>query len=542
MKEKFAKFWDNIKKAWQKLTKRVKIIVVSAAAILLIAAIAVTVALNASSSKNDYIVLFPDMTSDESTEVYLELQNMGVETVINKNGEIEVPADQWDSLVYQLAEKGYPQSTPSYGTFFDNLSMTMTEFEKKQTLRFELQDRLQTTISRIDGVKGVIVTISVPESSDYAWSDSDEKATASVTLTLDDPDTFSSDNVSAIKNLVAYSAQQMQPSDVTVINANNGKEIFSSEELDENKEDLQSDERVYYENIIKEQLEHDAEKILSAVYGKDGVVAVANVTVDYDKITQEIKELMTDENGEGVKESQSIQYNVNDTVDPGGIVGEEDNSDIPNYGNLEDDLSSDDANSYKRDTEWAIGYILTQKEQARGVLTDASIAVVVTTKNAYITDREKEALVELVKNATNIDADKISVYSNQEIVTDGTGNNDNQTDTSDGTNGTLQDMLRPFIIVITLIVLASLLIIALIVYLITRNARRKMEEQKKSSQEAIRSLQNTIDENNRKQTLLEAAQQHNKEEQSTANEVKEFVQKNPEVTAAIIRAMLKEEE
>ena len=542
MKEKFAKFWDNIKKAWQKLTKRVKIIIVSAAAILLIAAIAVTVALNASSSKNDYIVLFPDMTSDESTEVYLELQNMGVETVINKNGEIEVPADQWDSLVYQLAEKGYPQSTPSYGTFFDNLSMTMTEFEKKQTLRFELQDRLQTTISRIDGVKGVIVTISVPESSDYAWSESDEKATASVTLTLDDPDTFSSDNVSAIKNLVAYSAQQMQPSDVTVINANNGKEIFSSEELDENKEDLQSDERVYYENIIKEQLEHDAEKILSAVYGKDGVVAVANVTVDYDKITQEIKELMTDDNGEGVKESQSIQYNVNDTVDPGGIVGEEDNSDIPNYGNLEDNLSSDDANSYRRDTEWAIGYILTQKEQARGVLTDASIAVVVTTKNAYITDREKEALVELVKNATNIDADKISVYSNQEIVTDGTGNNNNQTDTSDGTDGTLQDMLRPFIIVITLIVLASLLIIALIVYLITRNARRKMEEQKKSSQEAIRSLQNTIDENNRKQTLLEAAQQHNKEEQSTANEVKEFVQKNPEVTAAIIRAMLKEEE
>lgn len=542
MKEKFAKFWDNIKKAWQKLTKRVKIIIVSAAAILLIAAIAVTVALNASSSKNDYIVLFPNMTSDESTEVYLELQNMGVETVINKNGEIEVPADQWDNLVYQLAEKGYPQSTPSYGTFFDNLSMTMTEFEKKQTLRFELQDRLQTTISRIDGVKGVIVTISVPESSDYAWSESDEKATASVTLTLDDPDNFSSDNVSAIKNLVAYSAQQMQPSDVTVINANNGKEIFSSEELDENKEDLQSDERVYYENIIKEQLEHDAEKILSAVYGKDGVVAVANVTVDYDKITQEIKELMTDDNGEGVKESQSIQYNVNDTVDPGGIVGEEDNSDIPNYGNLEDDLSSDDANSYRRDTEWAIGYILTQKEQARGVLTDASIAVVVTTKNAYITDREKEALVELVKNATNIDADKISVYSNQEIVTDGTGNNNNQTDTSNGTDGTLQDMLRPFIIVITLIVLASLLIIALIVYLITRNARRKMEEQKKSSQEAIRSLQNTIDENNRKQTLLEAAQQHNKEEQSTANEVKEFVQKNPEVTAAIIRAMLKEEE
>lgn len=539
MKEKFSKFLDNIKQAWQKLTKRVKIIIVSAAAVILIAAIVITAVLNVR-AKNDYIVLFPDMTADESTEVYLELQNMGVDTLMNKNGEIEVPAEQWDTLVYELAEKGYPQSTPSYGTFFDNLSMTMTEFEKKQSLRFELQDRLQTTISRIDGVKGVIVTISVPETSDYAWSDNDESATATVTLTLEDPETFSSDNVSAIKNLVAYSAQQMQPSDVKVINANTGTEIFSTEELEENKEELDSNERVYYENIIKEQLEHNAEKILSAVYGKDGVVAVANVTVDYDKITQEIKELITNEDGDGVRENEHIQYQVGDTVDPGGIVGEEDNSDIPNYGNLEDDISSDDANYYQRDTEWAIGYILTQKEQARGVLMDASIAVVVTTKNSYITDREKEALVELVKNATNIETDKISVYSNQEIIAepdDETGNNNEE-----NVNETLQDMLRPFIIVITLIVLAALLIIALIVYLITRNARRKMEEQKKSSQEAIRKLQNTIDENNKKQTLLEAAQQRNKEEQNTANEVREFVQKNPEVTAAIIRAMLKEDE
>jgi flagellar basal-body M-ring protein/flagellar hook-basal body protein fliF len=540
MKEKFSKFLDNLKKAWQKLTKRIKIIIVSVAAVLLIAAIVITAVLN-SSAKNDYIVLFPDMTADESTEVYLELQNMGVETLINKNGEIEVPADQWDTLVYELAEKGYPQSTPSYGTFFDNLSMTMTEFEKKQSLRFELQDRLQTTISRIEGVKGAIVTISVPETSDYAWTDNDESATATVTLTLENPETFSSDNVSAIKNLVAYSAQQMEPSDVKVINANTGTEIFSSEELDENKEELDSDERIYYENIIKEQLEYNAEKILSAVYGKDGVVAVANVSVDYDKITQEIKELITNEDGEGVKENQSIQYKVGDTVDAGGIVGEEDNSDIPNYGNLEDDLSSDDANYYQRDTEWAIGYILTQKEQARGILTDASIAVVVTTKNSYITDKEKEALVELVKNATNIDAEKISVYSNQEIIAE--SNDKPKEDDDDGNvNETLQDMLRPFIIIITLIVLGALLIIALIVYIITKNARRKMEEQKKSSQEAIRNLQNTIDENNKKQTLIEAAMQHNKEEQNTANEVKEFVQKNPEVTAAIIRAMLKEDE
>lgn len=540
MKEKFLNFFNSIKTSWQKLTKKVKILIISIVSVLLIGAVVVTVVLN-SSLKDDYIVLFPDMTSEESTEVYLELQNMGVETQINKDGEIEVPADQWDTLVYELAELGYPQSTPSYGTFFDNLSMTMTEFEKRQTLLFELQDRLQTTISRIAGIKGVIVTISIPEEETYAWSENEEKNTATVTLTLEDPETFSSENVSAIKKLVAYSAQQMTPEDVKVINANNGVELLSTEELDESTEDFASDDRVYYENIIKNQLEENAEEILAAVYGEDGVVAVANVTVDYDKITQEVKELITNEDGEGVKQNENIQYEVGDTVDPGGIVGEENNTDIPNYGDLEDDLSSNDANYYQRDTEWAIGYILTQKEQARGVLIDASIAVVVTTQNTYITDNEKEALVSLVKNATNIDAEKISVFSNQEIITEEKPDNEGEEKDPDVPQ-TLQDMLRPFVIVITLIVLTALLIIALVVYLITRNARKKMEEQKKNSQDAIRDLQNTIDENNKKQSLIEAAQQRNEEEQSTANEVKDFVHKNPEVTAAIIRAMLKEDE
>ena len=59
--------------------------------------------------------------------------------------------------------------------FFDNLGMTMTEFEKKQTLRFELQDRLQTTLKRIDGVVGAIVTINVPEKDGYAWTESSDK-------------------------------------------------------------------------------------------------------------------------------------------------------------------------------------------------------------------------------------------------------------------------------------------------------------------------------------------------------------------------------
>ena len=205
MKEKFKKLWEKVKTLWSGFTKTIKIVIIVAAAVIIAGSVGLTIFLNHSGS-SDWIVLFPGMSNEESTEVYLELQNKGVETKINSGGEIEVKKDQWDNLVYELAQLGYPQSTPSYGTFFDNLSMTMTEFEKKQTLRFELQDRLQTTLKRIDGIQGAIVTITFPESSDYAWKENNDKAKASVTLTLSNSAGFTAENVSAVKNLVAFSA------------------------------------------------------------------------------------------------------------------------------------------------------------------------------------------------------------------------------------------------------------------------------------------------------------------------------------------------
>ena len=151
MKEKFKNIWEKVKSFWKGLTKTIRIIIIAAAAAVILGGIIITVVLN-SSSENSFIVLFPNMSTEEAAEVYQQLKAQDVETELNSDGEIMVRRDQWDQLVFDLAEKGYPQTAPSYGTFFDNLSMTMTEFEKKQTLRFELQDRLQTTLKRIRGI------------------------------------------------------------------------------------------------------------------------------------------------------------------------------------------------------------------------------------------------------------------------------------------------------------------------------------------------------------------------------------------------------
>ncbi len=534
MKEKFKSVFEKLKTLWGGLTKVVKIVICVALAVVLIGSVVLTVFLNKKSS-SDWIVLFPDMSQEESTEVYLELQNKGVETKINSDGEIEVKKSEWDTLVFEMAELGYPQSAPSYGTFFDNLSMTMTEFEKQQTLIFQLQDRLQTTLKRIDGVKGAIVTINVPKESKYAWDDDgDEKASASVTLTLENSAGFTPENVSAVKKLVAYSAQKMDPEDVTVINAQTGQELLSAEEAEEEKNpDIDMETKMEWANTFKNLYEANAKEILANIY-PDGVDAVAIVELDYDKIIEERKELIADENNETVKGKEHIAYGTNETpVDEGGVVGEEQNDDLPNYQNgTEPVLNSDNTVDYEHDIEWIDpGYVLTQTEKSQGVVKDASISVVVTNDTGYLSRDERNGVIQLVKNATNINEDKISVFCRE------LGKSINPDSDSSDSNPVVD--YKKLIILIGLCGLVLLIVILIVILMIVKSMKKKMKKQQEESDAAIQTLQETIEENNKK-SLAEAAEEHSKTEKAAEIEVREFAKNNPEIAAALIRSMLKE--
>lgn len=535
MKEKFKGILEKLKTFWKGLTKVVKIAIIAGTSVLIVGAIILTIVLN-SSSDDEYIVLFPGMSDEETSQVYAELKNEGVEVKVNSDGELEVKSSEWDTLVFEMAERGYPQSTPSYGTFFDNLGMTMTEFEKEQTLRFELQDRLQTTIKRINGVKGAIVTITFPDSDDYAWKEKNDIAKASVALTLTNSSAFTPENVSAIKNLVAFSAQQMEPENVTVIDSSTGNELMSAEEvaLQNDSSGIDVAEKMEYVNTIKSQYEENARNILKNLY-PDGVDAVASVEIDYNKVVEEMKQLLPDdETGQGFVSDEHIKYSTNqNAVDEGGVVGEENNTDIPGYQNEnEDDLNSDNTPYYENDVHIDWGYLLTQTERAQGTVSRASISVVVTTENAYMSRDERNQVILLVKNATGIDEENISVSSRAKVVADDELDNK-------GDNNGLTDAQRRLLIILGISLLVLLLIAGLVVFFLLRRAKKRREAQQMQHEQEIAELQEIIEENERK-SLEEQADEHNKKEKATETEVREFAKNNPEITAALIRSMLKE--
>ena len=219
-------------------------------------------------------------------------------------------------------------------------------------------------------------------------------------------------------------------------------------------------------------------------------------------------------------------------VDEGGIVGEENNDDIPNYQNDEEDnLNSDNTTHYEDDVNLALGYLLTQTERAQGTVSDASISVIVTTENAYLSRDDRNAVIMLVKNATNIDEDKISVYSRAsriDLINSDDLNNNNNNDTT-----------RRILIICGICLLALLLIAGIIIFLLLRRAKKRRLLEQEEHERAVAELSQRLEEAEGK-SIEEQSNEHNKKEKATEEEVREFAKNNPEITAALIRSMLKE--
>lgn len=525
MNEKLKAFGGRIKEWWGGLTAAIRRLIIISLVIIVGAAIGLTIFLN--SRTNGYVTLFPNMSAEETAEVYQYLQSENVEVIINGDGQLMVKEEQWDQLVYELAAKGYPQSAPSYSTYIDNLSMTMTDSEKKKLIIMELQDRLQTTINRIDGVKSSVVTISYPESSNYAWQQNTEKAKASVTLTMRGNTQFTSQQVQAVKNLVAYSAQQMSPDDVTVIDTRTGKELGGSEG---SGEEYELGTRESYERIVRQRIEEGVIEILSNPYGAGNVAAAAAVSVNYDKITEEMKKYFEEEGN--IVDWEKITYTGDRDGDnaPGGVTGEEDNTDVPSYPNEDEEAIRNDPDYYEHEVDNAVSYVLTQTEKAQGVIEDASVSITLKTKTP-LTDADRDRIISLVKNATSIyDLNKITVF-------DWRGTDEEEDETEEVTTPLAKNWLFW-----ALVALGAVLIIAIIIILVvTSKSKKKIKELDQKNKAKVNELEEELEDTKRR-SLIEQANENNKLQKETAEEVKKFAVTNPELTAAIIRSMINEQE
>lgn len=526
------------KQGWDKQPKkRKRVIIIAALAVLAIIIIAIIITASINASKPGYKVLYTGLDAQETTEVHTVLQDMGVTTQMNAKGEILVPSEQYDSLLLQLASQGYPQSAPVYDVWFDNNSMTATDQDKKVNIKYQLQNRLQTTLTRINGVRSAIVNLEIPEDTNYVWQKAteDSNSTASIMLTLERNVELDRDQVSAIKNLVAFSVSNLSPDKVTVVDAGTGRELVGNADgISYDTNDALKAEQMY-QNMLEDQVV----RLLSARYGPNKVVAVARVTLDFDSMMQERNELL------GVGENnqnpaliyQQQYYGVNGLISAAeGLVGEENNTDIPSYPIDQNPGEEGGVTSFGTTQKFDWGYIRTQIQKGEADVTSASISVMVDDNNLDLTRNE---LIELISNSTNIDAENISVASMNipaPVEPD-------PEQPSDNTNW-LANLWQQYWLYIIIAGGVLLLLIGAAIFLLLFMKKRAKKKVAAAEAEMAAQQESMAQELEAYRNKLEEAAKAGAESPDTIiiDEVRNFAKENPEITASLIRGWLKEEE
>ena len=521
---------ESAKTTWKNLSARSKKAVVIISASVLTVAVLVTAFF--AFSKMQYKVLFPGMSNEESAQVYATLQEMGVQPQIDTNGQISVPAAQWDDLVFQLNGKGYPRTTLSYDTFSSVSGFTSTEFEKRTGLIFQAQDRMQQTLIRQDGIEEATVTFTVPESSNYIWDESNnQQSSAGVSVLMKPGYELTPERVTAIKHLAATSVPKLSAGDVVVVNAATGVEVYGVDDTE--TAGYYNVRRLEFEEQICKKIEDDIRRLLSGTYGPDGVTAVATVTLDYDKMVTETKRYEPRANGEagGVMSHLDENYSIDGTVPAEGIVGEEDNTDAPPVYPNEDGNGDTSVTDYSRNIDYDVSYVLTQLEKGEPILKSASVAVIV--DSPTFNNEEEETLIGLISKAVNITTDNIRVtnlnFGGQEEISPPTLG-----------NGLSQRQL----ILIALCAVFFVLLILLVIILLVRRARKRKQREEEELEAAEIQRQQELDreiEEHKRMLQSEAMASTNPKEDAITEEVREFASENPEITAALLRSLLREE-
>lgn len=184
-------------------------------AVSLAASIALIVGLLLWSRAPEYRVLFSNLTERDGGAVIAALQQMNVPYRTEGGGAILVPADQVYDLRFRLAGQGLPRGGAVGFELMDTAKLGMTQFQEQVAYQRALEGELARTIQSLGPVDAARVHLAIPKPSVFVRDQ--QKAAASVMVSLFAGRNLDPAQVNAIVHLVSSSVPSLSPANVTVV-------------------------------------------------------------------------------------------------------------------------------------------------------------------------------------------------------------------------------------------------------------------------------------------------------------------------------------
>ncbi|MEO8659305.1 MAG: flagellar basal-body MS-ring/collar protein FliF [Bryobacteraceae bacterium] len=169
--------------------------------------------------ESDFRVLYSSLAAEDAAGVVQKLKESGVEYRLTENGaSILVPSARLADSRLTLAAAGLPRSGRIGFELFDKSNFGATEFVEHINYRRAMEGELERSVMSLAEVEQARVHITLPKESVYL--DSQQPAKASVMLKIRLGARISPQNTAAIAHLIASAVEGLSPESVSVLDMN----------------------------------------------------------------------------------------------------------------------------------------------------------------------------------------------------------------------------------------------------------------------------------------------------------------------------------
>lgn len=414
VKEKAKAFLGRMKEHLKTVSRKVWIAIAAVLVVLIVAA-AIALTLN----KQDYAVLVTQVSDTEASNILNFLSEQGVTNYRVEDGNtVMVPAGQEAALKARILMANLNQ-TGNY--YMENLNSFSTNEERSYAKLQDLQNQMAATIRNFPNVVDAAVYITPGENRAYILDSGNVvEATAAVSVTMVEGQLLTDAQAQAIRDLIAHGVQGLTIDSVSISDTV-GNIYLTEDALDGEISALKMQLQQGMENRIRTQVMN----VLTPFFGEDNVRVGVTCEVEVDRTTEVRNETYLPEyaqdgstDGRGIVGGEDWSYYVGRPGEelPGGLVGTESNSDLPEQveaaANPED---GDRALGGTKRVDYDNSHSTINIDNNGAVrMTDCSVAVSINARAAS-DDLNVAEIQQLVARASNIQGERDPI-TNEEIL------------------------------------------------------------------------------------------------------------------------------
>lgn len=255
----------------------------------LAALLALTVMMVVYSHQPDYKVLYTNLSDKDGGAILAQLQQMNVPYKHADGGAaILVPADKVHDVRLKLATAGYPKGSVVGFELMENQKFGVTQFQERLNFQRGLEGELTRSIQALSGVESARVHLALPNQNGFFREQ--QKASASVVLTLHPGRVLDKGQIAGIVHLVSSSVPEMSPKAVSVVDQSGSLlagQTDGGQDANVNGLDAQ---QLQYVRQMENKLTERVRELLEPVVGKENLRAQVTADIDFSQVESTAEE------------------------------------------------------------------------------------------------------------------------------------------------------------------------------------------------------------------------------------------------------------